>query len=116
MKPTRSSIALICLTGGLLLYPLGLYLSKQVSQRDVPAGLNPWGTNVLHDVLVPLPAAIPAALILIGCGLSLEILVNIARREGVRAMFRVRRSHLWLGVLILAYIVVAFITVGVLAP
>jgi hypothetical protein len=109
MKPTKSTLALICLICGLVLYPVGLYLSKAVAHQDRYSSLNPWRVDLFHDLVVPLPAIIPAALLLAGCVLSVQVSIGIARSRGVRDLLRYRTVHLWVGVLLLVYIVATYV-------
>ena len=111
MKATRSALAFICLMSGVVLYPLGLYLSKVLGHRDTYPSFNPWRLDLFHDLMVPLPVIIPAVLVLIGCVFSVQVFIKTARSGGLRELFRFKTIHLWIGVLVLIYIILAYIVV-----
>src|SRR6266498_2682441 len=108
MRTNKSKIAFFCLLAGLILYPFGLYLSKVAGHDDTYPNSNPWELDLFHDVVVPLPVIIPSLLIIAGCLFSVQVIVVIARDEGIAGLLRMKTLHLWCGAALFIYIILAF--------
>src|SRR6266480_995823 len=111
MKGNRSTLALVFLIAGITLYPLGMHLSRLASERDTYSirDTNPWHFDFFHSFVVSLRVIVPAALTIVGCIYCVQVLLATCRSEGVRALFRVRAIHLWVGSALLAYLLLVYI-------
>jgi len=106
MKANKSAIAFACLFLGLSFYPAGVYFSKMLSREPAPTNFSPWPTG--RELITPLPVLIPGLLVIMGCIISVRLILQGFRAGGIKATLGWKTIHLWLGLLLLIYIIVSY--------